>query len=73
MNELSRKNPYYNDSGCADPTAYAALQPIVKEDRELERKAHNLINILKFIIDWAGFDLTARIKLKDKDSGREFK
>lgn len=67
------RNPYFNDSGCADPTAYDALKPIVKEDRELEREVHHIIKTLKLIVDWAGFEFIGRIKIKHKDSGREFR
>jgi len=28
---------------------------------------------LKFIIDWAGFELIGRIEIRHKKSGREFK
>ena len=67
------KNPYLNNSGCNDPTAYKALKPIVREDATLEKKVHNIINVLKFIVDWAGFEFIGRIKIRHKDSGREFK
>ena len=67
------ENPYYNQSGCADPTAYYALKPIIKEEAELEKKVHNLVNVLKFIVEWAGFEFIGRIQLKHKDSGKEFK
>lgn len=70
---MTSRNPYFNDSGCADPTAYEALQPIIKEDRELERKVHNIINTLKFIVDWAGFEFIGRIQIKHKKSGKEFR
>ena len=70
---MTRRNPYYNDSGCADPTAYEALKPIIQEDAALEKKVHNLINVLKFIVEWAGFEFIGRIKIRDKKSGREFR
>jgi len=70
---LASRNPKYNASGCADPTAYEALKPIIKEDRQLERKVHNIINTLKFIVDWAGFEFIGRIEIRHKESGREFK
>lgn len=67
------KNPFLNQSGYADPTAYHALKPIVKEDQELEKKVHNLVNVLKFIVDWAGFEFVGRIELRHKKSRKEFK
>lgn len=69
----NNKNPMFNNSGCKDPTAYEALKPIIQEDAALERKVHNIINTLKFIVDWAGFEFIGRIEIKHKDSGREFK
>lgn len=67
------KNPYFNNSGCADPTAYEALKPLIKEETALDKRVHNLINVLKFIIDWAGFELVQRIEVRDKKTGKEFK
>ena len=68
-----KKNPYYNQSGCADPTAYNALKPIIKEEKELEKKVRNLMTVLKLIVDWAGFEFVGRIQLKHKTTGKEFK
>ncbi|WFD12226.1 hypothetical protein [Tepidibacter hydrothermalis] len=70
---MSNRNPKFNASGCADPTAYEALKPMIKEDAALEKKVHNVVNCVKFIVDWAGFELIGRIQIKDKKSGREFR
>lgn len=67
------KNPYFNDSGCADPTAFHALKPIIKEEHDLDKRVHNLVNCLKFIVEWAGFEFIGRIQIKDKKTGKEFK
>lgn len=67
------RSSFYNASGCADPTAYEALKPIIQEEAELEKKVHNLINVLKFIVEWAGFEFIGRIQIKDKKTGKEFK
>lgn len=32
MIDVAGRNPHFNASGCADPTAYEALKPIIKED-----------------------------------------
>ena len=66
------RNPFLNQSGCPDPTAYHALKPI-KEDAALEGKVNFLIKVLKFIIAESGFELLARIELKDKKTGRCFR
>ena len=62
-----------NASGCKDPTAYAALQKVSKEEKELSNKVSELLKVLKVIIEWAGFELIGRIWLKDKKTGREFR
>jgi hypothetical protein len=70
---MANKNPHFNASGCADPTAYEALKPIMKEDAELEYKVNFLIKVLKFIISQSDFELLNRIEVKDKRSGRVFR
>ena len=67
------KNPYYNSEGYADPTAYGALKPIMQADAALEGKVNFLIKVLKFIANEAGFDVTNRIELCDRKTGRVFK
>lgn len=67
------KNPYYNDEGYPDPTAYNGTKDVIKKETETERKAAELIKVLKFIIRSTGFELIERIKIKDKQTGREFK
>lgn len=69
----NRKNPYCNDEGYADPTAYEALRPIIKADTALDDKVHFLIKVLKFITTEAGFKLLNRIELQDRKTGRTFK
>jgi len=68
-----KRNPKYNQSGCADPTAYEALRQVIKEEKELDKRVHNLISVLKFIIDWAGFELIGRIEVRDKKTRKEFR
>ncbi|MCX4292367.1 MAG: hypothetical protein OSJ36_11335 [Odoribacter sp.] len=65
----SRKNA----EGYSDPTAYAALTPIMREETEQQRRVSALVGVLKYIINTAGFDLIARIELKDKKTGRVYK
>ena len=68
-----KRNPKYNQSGYADPTAYGAIGQVIKEETELDKKAHNLIKVLKFIINETGFELLNRIEIKDKKTGRCFR
>lgn len=70
---MSRNNPYYNSEGYPDPTAFAGTRVIIREENETEKKAFELIKVLKFIIRLSGFELIERIKIKDTKSGREFR
>ena len=66
--------PWENGEGYYDPTAYAAIQNITQEEREaLDAKVNLLIKVLKFIIAESGFELLARIELRDKKTGRCFR
>ena len=62
-----------NASGANDPTAYEALKPIVAQDNEIEKQVHKLISVFKTILNLAGFELVGRIKIKHKETRREFK
>lgn len=61
--------PWENNSGCKDPTAYAATKPISDE----EQRVTELVKVLKTIIRWSGFDLINRIELRDRRSGRTYR
>lgn len=67
------RGPKYNPSGLPDPTAYVALGPIIKKDRELEKRANRLIRALRCMIDLAGFELVERAVIRDKETRRVFK
>lgn len=67
------KFPRRNASGCPDPTAHDALLPIAQADAELEARTTRLIKALKIMVDLAGYDLMARIKIRDRESGRIFR
>lgn len=62
-----------NCEGYNDPTAYAALYKIQQEEMEQGRRVSELIRVLKYIIDKSGFELTARIELREKKTGKEFR
>ena len=67
------KFPKRNASGLPDPTAHDALLPIAQAVEELETRTTKLIKVLKGIIDLAGYDLVARIELRDRKSGKIFR
>ena len=62
-----------NASGAKDPTAYAALKPIVRQDNEIERELHKLIATIKNVVNLTDFELIARIEVKHKGTGKEFR
>lgn len=61
--------PWENNSGCKDPTAYAATKPISDE----ERRISELVKVLKYIIRLAGFELINRMEFRDRRSGRTYR
>ena len=65
--------PYRNGSGCPDPTAHAAMEPIQREQDEADRRASLLLKAIKIICELAGFDLMNRIELKDRRTGRKYR
>lgn len=62
-----------NAEGYSDPTAGAAMSNILREENERQKRVTALIGVLKYIIDAAGFDLIARIEIRDRKSGREYR
>lgn len=62
-----------NCEGYSDPTAYAALSKIRREELEQGRRVAKLINVLKYIIENSGFELAARIELREKRTGKEYR
>lgn len=73
MLQGDKNNPFYNSEGYPDPTAYHAMKSVIQEEKELEKKVHNLISVLKFVTDWAGFEIIGRIQIKHKKTGKVFK
>lgn len=70
----NKKNPYFNSEDYADPTAFAAISSVTREENaELDSRVNFLIKVIKFIADGAGFDITNRIELRDRKTGKEFK
>ena len=62
-----------NSEGYSDPTAYAALHKIQREEYSQSKRVAELIHVLKYIIDKSGFDLVSRIELRDKETGKEYR
>ena len=62
-----------NSSGYSDPTAYLGTKTIIRDENEQQKRVTALIGVLKYIIDAAGFDLLARIEIRDRKTGREYR
>lgn len=67
------KDPRKNAEGYADLTAYNGMKKVVREEDDADKRAFELVGVLKFIIRTAGFELTERIQLKDKRTGRVYR
>lgn len=62
-----------NSEGYLDPTASVAIGHLRREESEVDKRANDLIKVLKFIIRSCGFELTARVQFKDIRSGKEYR
>lgn len=62
---------YRNPEHYADPTAHRAITQARSE--EPDYRASVLISKLKREIDRAGFELLARIEIRDRASGRDYR
>lgn len=68
-----------NTEGYADPTATIAVGRVAREEREqieceaADKRAYDLIKVLKYIIKGAGFELTERVQVKDTKTGRVYR
>lgn len=62
-----------NKEGYSDPTAHTAIRNIIQEENEQQRRVSELVGVLKYIIDKAGYDLLARIEIRDRRTGKEYR
>ena len=70
---MNVRNPRRNAEGYPDPTAYLGTKEIIREESEADKRAFDLVKVLKYIIRAAGFELIERIQLRDTKSGREYR
>lgn len=62
--------PYRNPDGYADPTAHTALSKIQGEMDANDARVQQFIRSLKTLVDQSGYDLLARIEIRDRRIGR---
>lgn len=65
-------NPRKNSEGYDDPTAYFGTKKVVKKDREVEKAYKRAMHLMLSIADVAGFEVTGRIQLTHKETGKTF-
>lgn len=64
---------YKNSEGYSDPTAGKAIATVKREENaELNDRNHKLIQVIRNIVDIAGFEIVGRVTLKHKKSGKVF-
>lgn len=64
---------YRNNEGYVDPTAGVAMATVKREENaELNDRNHRLIQVIRNIVDIAGFEIVGRVTLKHKKSGKVF-
>ncbi len=59
----------HNPSGLPDPTRTKAEENVSRD----EKRIGDLVHVLRYIADAAGFEIYGRIVLLDKKTGRVFK
>lgn len=66
---------YKNQEGYADPTAGAAIHEAEPKARKKEYNPEvtNLVNVLKQMIDIAGYEMVGRVTLRDRKTGKEYR
>lgn len=58
---------YKNSEGYVDPTAGVAMATVKREENaELNDRNHRLIQVIRNIVDIAGFEIVGRVTLKHK-------
>lgn len=67
------RNPKLNSEGYTDLTAYLGTKNIIKEETEMEKQVHDLVHVIKYIVNLAGFEVVGRIHFKHKKTKKEFK
>ncbi|WP_206458676.1 hypothetical protein [Anaerovorax sp. IOR16] len=70
---MQQDNPKLNASGCKDLVAYEAIKTITKENCENDKKAAELIRVLKRFIRGCGYEPLNRIAIKNKATGKEYR
>ena len=61
--------PRWNSEHYRDPTADLAMQSVEADEARIKR----VVRFIKDFLDMMGFDLLARIEIRDRRTGKEYK
>ena len=64
---------YKNSEGYSDPTAGVAMGSANKQEQEIDKLNHKVMQSFRLLLDLAGFEIVGRVTLRLKKSGRIFK
>lgn len=64
---------YKNCEGYSDPTAGVAIGSAKKDEQDIDKLNHKVMQSFRLLVDLAGFEIVGRITLRHKKSGRIFK
>lgn len=64
---------YKNCEGYADPTAGGAMATVNREEQEIDKLNHKVIQSFRLLVDLAGFEIVGRVTLRHKRTGKIFK
>ena len=64
---------YKNSEGYSDPTAGVAMGSAKKQEQEIDKLNHKVMQSFRLLLDLAGFEIVGRVTLRHKKSGRIFK
>ena len=71
---MNDRGPYFNGSGCPDPTAYEAMKNLTAEvQAERDEQLHQLIHQIRELASSRGFDVLNRIELRDRITGKIYR
>ena len=65
--------PYRNPSGLSDPTAHDAIRNVQMETDDADLRVQAFIRAIKTLVEQSGYDLLARIEIRDKATGRNYR
>lgn len=66
-------NDKFNGSRCKDLTAYKAITKVARDEKKKDKDVSKLIQVIKFIIENAGYEVVNRIVIMDKETKKVYR